>query len=421
MTAAIQRTLSPTHTPTILYVDDEVKALHYFREAFDEDFPILTASSAAEAYSILMERREEIGVLLTDQRMPGEKGVELLEKARRLQPNLIRILVTAYSDYQTAVDAVNDGRIFHYIHKPWDAEEMKMVLRRAADYYQALVERERLLAEKAESMRHVQMADKVASFGILAEGLNHHLRNALTVIRAFVDLSPLKLREELNGAAPDVDPSFWTDLHGQAQGQIARIQTVLHRLAEASHATDVALGDEVDLLEVLDETAQFCSASFQKKSIDITHYVHPNVPFLIVNQERFRQLWRLLYADLLSTLNPGDRVQISARAITEPSGRPMVQVIVDDTGAWTADESVANLFDPFFVRSHQPHELGVNLTACYVIVHLHGGNIEALPLEGRGLRIHITLPVNPNDRSPDADSFFQRLLDHEVRWNSRET
>lgn len=421
MTAALHRTLSHTSSPTILYVDDEVKALHYFREAFEDDFPILTASSAAEAYSILMEKREEIGVLLTDQRMPGEKGVELLEKARRLHPNLIRILVTAYSDYQTAVDAVNDGRIFHYIHKPWDADDMKAILRRASDYYQALTERERLLAEKAESMRHIQMADKVASFGILAEGLNHHLRNALTVIRAFVDLAPLKLREELHGALPGVDPSFWTDLHGQAQGQIARIQTVLHRLAEASASADVALNDEVDLLTMLDETANFCAASFQKKGIDITHYVHPNVPILTVNLERFRQLWRLLYADLLATLNPGDRVQISARAITEPSGRQMVQVIVDDTGAWTSDESVANLFDPFFVRSHQPHELGVNLTACYVIVHLHGGNIEALPLEGRGLRIHITIPVNPNDRAPDSDSFFQRLLDHEVRWKGRET
>lgn len=408
-------------SPTVLYVDDEVKALHYFREAFEDDFPILTASSAAEAYAILMEKREEIGVLLTDQRMPGEKGVELLEKARRLHPNLIRILVTAYSDYQTAVDAVNDGRIFHYIHKPWDAEDMKQVLRRACDYYEALVERERLLAEKAESIRHVLMADKVASFGILAEGLNHHLRNALTVIRAFVDLTPLKLREELNGESPSVDPSFWTDLHGQAQGQIARIQTVLHRLAEASQAPDLCLNDEVDLLAVLDETAHFCAPSFQKKGVDITHYVHPNVPPLTVNLERFRQLWRLLYADLLATLNPGDRVQISARSIVESSGRQMVQVIVDDTGDWASDESVANLFDPFFVRSHQPHELGVNLTACFVIVHLHGGNIEALPLEGRGLRIHITLPVNPNDRSPDADSFFQRLLDHEVRWKGRET
>lgn len=413
--------LPAIQSPAVLYVDDEVKALQYFREAFEDDFPILTASSAAEAYSILMDKREEIGVLLTDQRMPGEKGVELLEKARRLHPNLIRILVTAYSDYQTAVDAVNDGRIFHYIHKPWDAEDMKQVLRRACDYYEALVERERLLAEKAESIRHVLMADKVASFGILAEGLNHHLRNALTVIRAFVDLTPLKLREELNGQPPATDPSFWTDLHGQAQGQIARIQTVLHRLAEASQAPDLSLNDEVDLLAILDETAHFCAPSFQKRSIDITHYVHPNVPPLLVNLERFRQLWRLLYADLLATLNPGDRVQISARAITESSGRQMVQVIVDDTGDWASDESVANLFDPFFVRSHQPHELGVNLTACYVIVHLHGGNIEALPLEGRGLRIHITLPVNPNDRSVDSDSFFQRLLDHEVRWKSRET
>ena len=91
-------------------------------------------------------------------------------------------------DYDTAVDAVNSGRIYRYIHKPWDPEEMESTLLRATDLYRALTEREQLLGEKIDTVRHVLMADKVAGLGILAEGLNHHLRNALTVIRAFVDL-----------------------------------------------------------------------------------------------------------------------------------------------------------------------------------------------------------------------------------------
>jgi signal transduction histidine kinase len=401
-------------------VDDEVKALRYFQEAFEDDFPICTASNATDAYAILLERQDEIGVLLSDQRMPGERGVELLEKARRLNPNLVRILVTAYTDYHAAIDAVNEGRIFRYIHKPWDPAEMQLVLRRAAEHHLVLVERERLLAEKAETIRHMLMADKVASFCILAEGLYHHLRNALTVIRAFVDLAPLKLREELNGAAPTEDESFWTDLHLQAQHQITRIQNVLHRLGEASQSGQRPLTDHLDLTAVLDETAVIYSQAFERKNVSITHYVHPAVPRLHVNAERFRQLWRLLYADLLSNLSPGDCVTIAAGPGVEPSGRAMVEIVIDDTGAWATNESVANLFDPFFVRSHQPQELGVNLTACYVIVHLHGGKIEARPRESGGLRIHISLPVDPGDRPVDGTSFFQRLLDHEERWRSRE-
>ena len=139
-----------------------------------------------------------------------------------------------------------------------------------------------------------------------------------------------------------------------------------------------------------------------------------------VNAERFRQLWRLLYADLLAHLNAGDSVQIAAGPSVEASGRQVVEIVIDDTGAWASNESVSNLFDPFFVRSHQPHELGVNLTACYVIVHLHGGKIEAVPRSSGGLRIHITLPVDPRERPVDNDSFFQRLMDHEVKWHARE-
>src|SRR5664279_2694365 len=78
----------------ILYVDDEEKSLVNFTRAFGDDFKILTASNAADAYRLIEARAGEIGVLLTDQRMPGEKGVWLLERARQFRPHIIRILVT---------------------------------------------------------------------------------------------------------------------------------------------------------------------------------------------------------------------------------------------------------------------------------------------------------------------------------------
>ncbi len=403
----------------VLYVDDEVKALQYFREAFEDDFTIYTANNAAEGYAILMEKGAEIGVVLSDQRMPGESGVDLLEKARRLHPNLVRILVTAYTDYQTAVDAVNEGRIYRYVHKPWDPEEIQAVIVRAMELYEALVERDRLLGEKFDTVRHVIMADKVAGLGILAEGLNHHLRNALTVIRAFVDLTPFKLQEELQGNIPQ-DNGFWTDLHRQAQDQIHRIQTVLGRLAEASMARDLPRQDLLDPLDLLDETAVLYAQSFERKGVFLTHYVHPSVPQMRVNADRFRQLWRLVLSDQLTHLVAGDRVHIQAEPFHDAHGRAAVRFTIEDTGAWATDENVANLFDPFFVRTHQPTELGVNFTAAYVIVHLHCGTIDASMREGGGLKIQIVLPVDCADPAPDADMFFQRLLDHERRWKERE-
>jgi signal transduction histidine kinase len=411
--------LGKPRRPAVLYVDDESKALQYFREAFEDEFTIHTASNAEEGYSILLERGEEIGVLMTDQSMPGAPGVDLLEQARRLNPNMIRILVTAYTDYDTAVQAVNDGRIYRYIHKPWDPEEMQATLERAAEFYATLRERDQLLGQKVETLRHIMLADKVAGLGILAEGLNHHLRNALTVIRAFVDLAPFKLGEELQDA-PVQDPAFWTDLHRQAQDQIGRIQHVLGRLGEASQARDLPRQDQADPVEVLDETSALYSKSFELKGIRLSHYAHPNVPAMLVHGDRFRQLWRLLLSDQLTHLKEGDEVSIQALPLVDAHGRQAVQFVVEDSGAWATDENVANLFDPFFVRTHQPTELGVNLTACLVIVHQHGGSIQAERREQGGLRITITLPVDSTMAPPDADGFFQRLLDHERRWKECE-
>ena len=91
---------------TILYIDDEESSLRAFTRAFRRKFRILSATNAAAGYRLLEEHRDEIAVLLIDQRMPGEKGVEFLQRARRLHPTAVRILTTAYSDYDAAIEAV---------------------------------------------------------------------------------------------------------------------------------------------------------------------------------------------------------------------------------------------------------------------------------------------------------------------------
>src|SRR5436190_20156348 len=98
----------------ILYVDDEEKSLKYFARAFEESFRIYTAPNAQEGLKILEAHRTEIGVLMTDQRMPGEKGTWLLEKTRLLQPVIIRILATAFADMDAAIAADKTVEIYRY-------------------------------------------------------------------------------------------------------------------------------------------------------------------------------------------------------------------------------------------------------------------------------------------------------------------
>lgn len=407
---------SPFH---ILYVDDEEKALHYFKEIFEDEYTVHIANNALDGFRILEAYGPQIGLLLTDQRMPGATGVELLEQARRLNPNLVRILVTAYTDYQAAVDAVNDGRVFRYLHKPWDPEELGHVIQHALTYYHALVERERLLVEKADSVRHLLASDRVSGLGILAEGLNHHLRNALTVVRAFIDLAPMKIVEELNGAPPR-DTSFWLDVQSQAQSQIERIQTLLARLADASHAKQLPRTDECTLQGVLEEMLNVFGAQLMEKRIHVDVELDPNLPPLLVHGGRFRQMWRLLFMEELLHLTDGDSMQIQATTETDGSGRQHVIMCLRDTGMWMGQDRAANLFDPFFTRSRRPDDFGVNMMACYVTMHLHGGTAEARHLEPRGLEIKLRMPLDPRTMPREEEDFFKKLVRHEQRWKERE-
>src|SRR5437588_5838727 len=181
---------------TILYVDDEEKSLKYFTRAFEDQLQILTASNGSDGLGLLEEHKDEIGLLMTDQRMPGEKGVWLLEKARQLRPRIIRILATAYADMDAAIAAVNTGAIYKYVTKPWDPPQLETTLKRGLEFFLVQKERDQLLREKMSVLHNMMIADRIMSLGLLAAGLGHHIRNSLVAVKTLLDLAPANLQEE---------------------------------------------------------------------------------------------------------------------------------------------------------------------------------------------------------------------------------
>src|ERR1700722_2201945 len=116
----------------LLYVDDEEQSLKYFHKSYDKDFRVLTAPGVAEARAILDREGDSVGVVMTDQRMPGKTGVDLLGHLREVRPGIVRILTTAYSDIESAIDAVNSGAIYKYVVKPWNLRDLRGTLLRAS-------------------------------------------------------------------------------------------------------------------------------------------------------------------------------------------------------------------------------------------------------------------------------------------------
>jgi two-component system, NtrC family, response regulator AtoC len=132
----------------ILVVDDEQDNLDAFRFNFRKTFDILTASGGQEALGILAER--EVAVVVTDQRMPRMTGIELLREVRQRQPDAVGIILTAFTDVDVLVEAINLGQVYRYITKPWDAKEVRGVLQYAIERYYLQKENQRLMAQLAE-------------------------------------------------------------------------------------------------------------------------------------------------------------------------------------------------------------------------------------------------------------------------------
>ena len=138
----------PNNPPKILYVDDETLALTYFGRAIGSLAPVVTATSVEEGKRMLDQHAATLGVLVSDQRMPGELGNELLRYARERYPHLVRILTTAYSEIEDTVEAVNQGQIHRYIKKPWDITALRVELKQALEFSDLRRERDALLREK---------------------------------------------------------------------------------------------------------------------------------------------------------------------------------------------------------------------------------------------------------------------------------
>jgi len=122
------------NTETILIVDDQPEILNALERLLKEEYHILTAPGGQTALDIM--QKEQVAVILVDQRMPGMTGVEFLARALTIQPDAIRILITAYADITASIEAVNRGQIYYYISKPWEPEELLLIVRAAVEKYQ---------------------------------------------------------------------------------------------------------------------------------------------------------------------------------------------------------------------------------------------------------------------------------------------
>lgn len=203
--------------PNILYVDDELHNLEAFAASFRRYYNIFTANSGKKALEILKE--QPIALIITDQRMPEMTGIQFLEGIIAEYPDIIRILLTGYSDVDDVIKAINNAKIFRYITKPWDEQELKQNIDLGIKLYELTTKNRDIIRQMhSESLMQNKTLDLLRKYvppsvidGILEKGENNNslfageVRNIAVLFLDIHNLSqlttekkPIQVLEHLN-------------------------------------------------------------------------------------------------------------------------------------------------------------------------------------------------------------------------------
>lgn len=179
---------------TILYVDDEEMARKYFVRTIACEHEVIVAASAADAMNILKAEGARIGILVSDYRMPGDNGDELLRRTQSAYPYLVRILVTAYADKDVLLKTVNSSEVFRILEKPLDMAEVRSTLMLARDLWQRRVARRQRLKAIDETLLFIahQINTPLATIVNYANGIEQALS---------CDATPFPQRSEIEFAS----------------------------------------------------------------------------------------------------------------------------------------------------------------------------------------------------------------------------
>ncbi|MEZ6060786.1 MAG: response regulator [Planctomycetaceae bacterium] len=183
--------------PKILFVDDEPNIVRACKRVLrNTDSEVFITTTAGEALELAKEH--EFAVVVSDQRMPGMEGTDLLEQIRRIQPDAVRIILTGYADMSAAVDAINRGAVYRFLMKPWDDEQLRSTISHAVAQFALIEENRRLhvLSEaQNEQLRELneglerRVAERTSQVIELSGRLDQTLKGALNVLAQLVEIS----------------------------------------------------------------------------------------------------------------------------------------------------------------------------------------------------------------------------------------
>jgi signal transduction histidine kinase len=368
----------------ILYVDDEPQNLFAFRYALEDRFTVLTANDPREAMRVL--EREDIAVLMCDQRMPQMTGVEVCRRAREIKPDVVRIMVTAYADMQAAVDAINQGQVLRYLTKPWRNDELVEVLQSAIE----MVRLRRMVHEMQTKMLR-------GGHPPVIEALARQIASELQT-----PLSALAMNTEQVGDLLTAGLSSWQSP--------ARAEELVRHARETQRDSEPPMDELKRIVDRL-ERGQRLSSAPEPAISDAGRVVHATARILGPAFDSRTRLQLVISGSLLVPMGAAELGQVLVHLITnaadaaarvpgaEPSTitvrvaetGPWVELSVVDAGPGIAVDQLERIFDPYVTT--REGAAGLGLAVVRHLVTQAGGSVWAESQVGLGARLVVKLPL----------------------------
>ena len=372
---------------TLLAVDDEPANQRAVRRALADAHVVLTAGSAAEALALLA--REPVALVITDHRMPGMNGAAFLAETVERYPAMIRVVLTGFPEVDVLLDAINRGHVYHFLTKPWQSHELRQVVRRGLERWEAAAERVRLLGElEAACARACRESEQRARMLVLAA---HELGTPVHLLLNALDL----LRE---GGVPG-ETAAWLDVADRAAAWLAAGAAQLHAGGCAGARRLVVRPRRVALRAVVDAAVAATEAAASGRRLDWRaggapcdadvdpHWIRVALAALLTNAAR-------------GTADGG------AIAVTLRRDAAWVEVAVSDSGVGIPADLLPHLFEPFSVAGGDlllhgsgryefgARGLGLGLATVRAIAEAHGGQVAVDSAVGRGSCFRLRLPAD---------------------------
>jgi len=370
---------------SILVIDDEVGMREGCRRALTpHGYRVSTAEHGPEGLRKL--REQPFDLILVDAMMPGMSGLELLERIREHDPEIVCVMITGYATVDLATQALKQGAQ-QFLPKPFTADELLSVVRRALD------ERERLLSlreqqEREEETLQLERArqemaklDAIASRFMLV--VVHELRNPAGVIKNYLQMM----------RAGYVDDDEWDEYLEKLDlraGQLLAMLDDLLELANLKSRQSAPRLEPVAVADVLEAVVGGLRPAAEAKGLDLGIQIQAR-PAMMAQRAHLQSLWSHLVDNAIRYTTDGE-IRVT---LAEEDGQ--LRGTVSDTGIGVSDEEVTRIFQEFY-RADSAREVvtlgtGLGLPIVDQIVKLYGGSIRVDSAPGRGSTFTVILPL----------------------------